>query len=251
MRMMHNFMFDVNENFTFAEVLEELNFSLALNPFSSDALSSYMKTANLLKEEDDAWENIFDWAFVNVSEEGDLIKSNAIAILNKVYIRYQEHYCLELKIPFTEEEKAKKCAEVFRKILQICDYTYAKYSSLIEMYKSEETHLLDKLGRTRSGNRSVSQSGQNAQNSVNIFNDTPQTTDVVATMEQDQYVSELNKSSLAGSSASNGSDTYQEAENWDNETIMSRLDEIERKFAMIWRSWLNEFDQLFVEEVNY
>ena len=139
----------------------------------------------------------------------------------------------------------------FQKVLNKLDYTFQKYAYLLDAYEGQKSHLLDKLQRTRSGNRSMSQTGQNAENSVHIYNDSPQTTDVVATMEGNQFVSELNKNSVAGSTASSGSDNFQEAETWDNATIMARLSEIEKQFSNVWKNWLNEFDELFIEEVNY
>lgn len=248
--MMHNFMFDEYENFTLLEILPLLNFSVSYQPFSSQDLATFMKIAGLLVEDDGDWENIYDWTFVDVSAE-DKIKTNAISILNKAFLRYKDHYCVQVKCPVDATEKLVKSYDLMKKMLKICDYTYDKYSTLIDLYGEEKAHLLDKLGRTRSGNRSVSQSGQNAENSVHMFNDTPQTTDVIATMEGNQYVSELNKNSVAGSTASSGSDTFQEAEEWDNATIMARLSEIEKQFSQVWKNWLDEFDQLFIEEVNY
>ena len=110
---------------------------------------------------------------------------------------------------------------------------------------------MNKLERTRSGDRSISQEGETSDSSVNLFNDTPQTTDVVATMEGNQYVSELNKGSNSGTSSSSGTDEFEENESFDTMTIMAKLEEIERNFSMLWKKWLDEFDQLFIEEVNF
>ena len=70
-------------------------------------------------------------------------------------------------------------------------------------------------------------------------------------MEGNQYVSELNKGSNSGTSSSSGTDKFEENESFDTMTIMAKLEEIERNFSMLWKKWLDEFDQLFIEEVNF
>ena len=138
-------------------------------------------------------------------------RENAVLLLNKLKLRYGEHFAL-LCDTDEETEELAKANQLITKIFNMLDYSFPKYDELLSLYNEQKAHLMDKLGRNRSGNRSISQSGQNAENSVHLFNDTPQTTDVVATIEGNQYVSELNKNSIAGSTASSGSDSFQEAE---------------------------------------
>lgn len=190
-------------------------------------------------------------SFIYADEDTYLsCRENAVLLLNKLKLRYGEHFALVCDTDEQTEEVAK-AKQLFTKIFNMLDYSFPKYDELLSLYASEKSHLLDQLGRTRSGSRSISQTGQNVENSKTIFNDTPQTSDVVATMEDNQHASELTKGQVAGSSNSTGSDSFQEAELWDNATIMSRLSEIESKFTEIWKKWLDEFDQLFIEEVNY
>lgn len=254
----NNFMFEEKTAYTFDEVAEYLFDSLTMSPHPSFPLKNddvlyclyplgYVGYDGLNHK---FINNNCDLSYIT-TENNELVCSATInTLLNKMLQRYEHHYAVICETTETSEMTAKVKA-FFKKIFNVIDYTFVKYNLLLTSYESQKSHLLDKLQRTRSGNRSMSQSGQNAENSVHIYNDTPQTTDVVATMEGDQFASELNKNSVAGSTASSGSDDFQEAETWDNATIMARLSEIEKQFSNVWMNWLNEFDELFIEEVNY
>lgn len=197
--------------------------------------------------------NGFGYSFVKDGEEvSDCVPLLVVQLFNKILARYGNHYCCvvhkELKDYADYVYELKNFA---RKILNLVDYTYEKYATLLNLYKSKENNMLDKLGRTRSGSREISSEGETSDNTINLFNDTPQTTDVVATIEGNQYVSELNKGSNQGTSSSSGTDEFSEEEEFDTKTIMEKLDEIQRNYAQLWKSWLDEFDQLFIEEVNF
>ena len=194
--------------------------------------------------------NPYNLSFITYEDHSAVVDALVLTLFNKLYARYENHYAIMCDSEETSEKNAKSL-DLLKKVFNLIDYSFPKYSILFDLYESKKDHLLDKLQRTRSGNRSMSQSGQNAENSVRLYNDTPQTTDVVATIEGNQYVSDLEKSSVAGSTASSGSDNYQEAENWDEKTIIERLKEIENNYSMLWKNWLDEFDQLFIEEVNF
>lgn len=246
--MSKSFMFEEKWNYQFREVLESLS---AEEPFSSSDIVGILQTLGYLSNP--ASSNPFALSFLEVSDNVYVPTSICMGFMNKLVARYEDHYAVQTDEDFeTSSSEFVAIAKKFmKKVINKIDYTYQKYSTLLGAYESQKAHLLDKLNRTRSGNRSVSQSGQNAENSVQIYNDTPQTTDVVATMSENQYVSDLTKNSVAGSTASSGSDTYQEAESWDNATMIARLNEIENQYSNVWMNWLNEFDELFVEEVNY
>lgn len=254
--MLHNFMYVEKENFTFQEVITFNQFVSIGQPFTLSNLSQWMKLHNLLIEDDGEWENSFNWDFITIGED-DRISFNdyALDILNKVYLRYKEHYCVQLQIPYEANEKATAFVLFIEKVLKVLDYTYRKYSTLFALYDSQKSNLVAKLGRTRTGSREVSSSGSNSEttNTKSTFNDTPQNKDIIAALEDDQFVNELNKgsSSSSGSTSSSGADEYSESEQWDNATMMARLSEIEKEYSMLWKKWLNEFDGLFIEEVNY
>lgn len=253
--MWNNFMFEEKFNYTFEEVIDCINNQTgsADEPYTASEVREVLGVMGFMNYVSTHWTNDYDLSFV-VLDESDYIPTDLSAtLLNKLEMRYADHYAVQTDkdLDIYSSDFLDYAKKFMTKLINKIDYTYAKYSLLLNEYKTQKTHLLDKLGRTRSGNRSISQSGQNAQNSASLFNDTPQNEDIIATMSDNQHVTELTKGSVAGSSTSSGSDTFSETETWDNATIMSRLDEIEKNFAMLWKKWLNEFDELFIEEVNY
>ena len=196
------------------------------------------------------YSNDYSISFVQTIESELVCSQLAINLLNKLKLRYADHWAIMCNDD-TNETKVANSKGLFRKIFNLMDYTFPKYSLLFELYENKRANMLDKLARTRSGSREISSEGETSDNTINLFNDTPQTTDVIATIEGNQYVSELNKGSNAGTSSSSGTDEFSEEEEFDTKTIMEKLDEIQRNYAQLWKSWLDEFDQLFIEEVNF
>lgn len=253
--MLHNFMFQPKWNYTFEEVINCINNQTgsADEPYTASEVREVLAVLGFMDYVSTHWTNDYNLSFV-VLDESDYIPTDLSAtLLNKLEMRYADHYAVQTDkdLDVYSSDFLHYAKKFMTKLFNKIDYTYAKYSLLLNEYEAQKSHLLDKLGRTRSGSRSVSEASQHAENSANIFNDTPQNVDVIATLEQNQYATELNKGSVAGSRNTSGNDSYSETEQWDNATIMSRLAEIEKEFAMIWKKWLNEFDDLFIEETNY
>ncbi len=198
--------------------------------------------------------NYNELSFVSTENNELVCSDKARILLNKIKLRYGTHIALNCPSS-SDDDKLSETRNLFKKIFNLIDYTYFKYSTLLEEYESQKSHLLDKLSRIRSGNRQLSQEAEHSEesNKLSLYNDTPQTTDVVATIEGNQYVSDLTKGrdTNEGTNSSSGTDEYEETETWDNVPIMARLEEIEKKLSNLWKKWLNEFDELFVEEVNY
>ena len=199
--------------------------------------------------------NLYGLTFVSLqTPENDdpylLVDDRALTLIAKMMSRYKDHWAIMCDDD-TQATKLKKSKELFTKIINLLDYNFPKFTLLLTAYESKKNNMLDKLGRTRSGSREISSSGETSDSTLNLFNDTPQTSDVVATIEGNQYVSELNKGSNSGTSSSSGSDEFEEEENFDTKTIMEKLEEIQRNYAKIWKVWLDEFDELFIEEVNF
>ena len=253
--MLHNFMFQSKWNYTFEEVIDSINNQTggADEPYTASEVREVLVVMGFMDYVSTHWTNDYNLSFV-VLDESDYIPTDLSAtLMNKLEMRYADHYAVQTDedLDIYSADFLKVAKKFMTKLINKLDYTYPKYSLLLEKYEAQKSHLLDKLGRTRSGSRSVSEARQHAENSANIFNDTPQNVDVIATLEQNQYATEFNKGSVAGSQNTSGSDSYSETEQWDNATIMSRLAEIEKEFSMIWKKWLNEFDDLFIEETNY
>lgn len=218
--------------------------------------------------------NLYDLSFEEKDGNYYQPKTLALTFINKLVARYKDHYAVMCDDD-TENTLKSKSKEIFTKIFNLLDYTFPKYETLLGLYEAKKGNLLDKLARTRTGTRQLTSTGSNSDqhsgsgtdsstiNSVDLHNDTPQTTDVVATISGNQYVSDLKKGQTTssgtssdnytntGSSSSNGTDQFEETEGFDTMTIMAKLDEIEKQFSQLWRKWLDEFDQLFIEEVNF
>lgn len=250
-------MFEDKWNYTFLEVLQSILYEIHGNiPMSKTYISNMLQYVKLFPQSP-ITTNPFGLSFVELVEQAYAPTDLCVVFMNKLYSRYSDHYAIQ-----TSEDLSIRSADFVEfakkfmiKVFNKLDYTYLKYSLLINNYESQKAHFLDKLERARSGSREVSQEGEHSDttDNVNLYNDTPQTTDIVATIEGNQYVSELNKGQTKneGDSSSSGSDEFEETETWDTMTIMARLDEIQKHFANLWEKWLNEFDELFVEEVNY
>lgn len=258
--MLHNFMFEEHTHYTYQEVITDLGDNQGAGeyiPLDKTGLLFllYALGFGVLTHEGNVYyltSNSYGLSFIT-SVENKLIPTDlSMTLLNKVYSRYKEHYAINIT---SEDEKENSEKEFFRKLVNKLDYSYDRYERLLHFYDEEKSHLLDRLSRSRSGSREVSSEGEHSDttDNISIFNDTPQTTDVVATIQQNQYASELNKGQVAneGSNSSSGSDEFEENELFDTMTIMKKLDEVEKHYSQVWKSWLNEFDELFVEEVNF
>ena len=300
----NNYMFEERTLYTYKEVLkfiDNLNPDLQLN---TDKIRIYLDKIGMIigspPNNPTNWTDNYSLSFF----ENNQVKSNAVIIFQKIYARYKTHYAIMCNKDDDVEEKSKN---FLFKVFNTLDYTFVKYDTLLSLYESQKSHLLDKLGRTRTGERELATnvsgnqtasgtssgttsqtgaettSGSSASSStkdtLDLHNDTPQTTDVVATMEGNQYVSDLRKIHESGSesgqtsgtsnntsqgsssgqtsstetsqTASTGTDEFTESEMWDTKTMMEKLDEIEKNFSNLIKKWLNEFDELFIEEVNY
>ena len=246
--------------YTFGEVLDVLVSNTGggnRTPINSTAINEILGAMKMLPV--GYTSNPYSLSFVvSVGENVFSVSDLAIVILNKLDLRYKDHYCFASEDEYTQTSDVnwqKLCQKFMQKVFNILDYTFDRYNTLLGFYTEQKEHLLDGLSRSRSGSREISSEGEHSDTTDNIslFNDTPQTTDVVATIEGNQYVSELNKGQVSneGSNSSSGSDEFEESELFDTKTIMAKLDEVEKQYSNVIKKWLNEFDELFIEEVNY
>lgn len=249
-------MFEDKWNYTLKEVFQSILFNATKTiPLDVNGFKTILVNSLLLSSSPSS--NPYGLSFIEEIDNVYQPTQLSVVFINKLHLRYKEHYALQIdeNLEVLSNDFLNEARKVLTKIINKLDYTYLKYSLLIDNYESQKAHFLDKLERARSGSREVSQEGEHSDttDNVNLYNDTPQTTDIVATIEGNQYVSELNKGQTKneGDSSSSGSDEFEETETWDTMTIMARLDEIQKHFANLWEKWLNEFDELFVEEVNY
>lgn len=109
-----------------------------------------------------------------------------------------------------------------KKLFNVIEYTYKKYSKIIELYNSNYNDLMKQLQTTtESGSR---------------YNDTPQQAEVNLSYEDNVYTTNLTKS--------------KSVVNADSNTPIVKIEEIYRNYRNVLLEWLNEFESLFVEENN-
>lgn len=247
------FNYEVKYLYTFGEVLDVLvdaTASGSRNPIDVYAIQEILLGMGMLDANFSV--NYYDLSFLSFDNNILVPTSLALTLIRKLDIRYKDHYCFSSPNDHTNVDE---CRKFMQKVFNLLDYTYDRYSTILGFYTDEKAHLLDRLSRTRSGTRDISSEGEHSDttDNISIFNDTPQTTDVIATIQQNQYASELNKGQVAnqGSNSSSGSDEFEENELFDTKTIMAKLDEVEKQYSNVIKKWLDEFDELFIEEVNY
>lgn len=196
--------------YTLKEVLGELNGSL-INEYSyrfgsslvSLCVSAFGWTNNTI---DSAWKN-FSFFEINVST----YKLNSIAenLLNALYVRFKNSFCVFTNDDFTNESK-----EFLFTLMNILNSNFNYYKTIVSSYEDEQSILLDKISSS----------------SIVRFNDTPQDEGDFA---NDEHTTSINQT---------------EALTDLNSPIM-RLKEIQDHYKRILEDWLNEFKILFREEI--
>ena len=255
--MKHNFMFETKWNYTFDEVISSVigQTGGASIPLNTNGATEVLQAISMLPSPSTA--NPWGLTFIEI-EEGVASPSDlSITFLNKLYLRYRDHFAVQLdeNLGVSSTEFFAFAKKFMIKVINKLDYTYLRYSTLLGMYEEQKSHLLDGLSRSRTGSREVSQEGENSEDGsyTDISNNTPQTSDIVATISENQYASDLQKgvNASSGSHSSSGTDEFEENETWDTKTLMEKLSEVEKNFVNVWENWLDNFDEVFVEEVNY
>ena len=176
---------------------------------------------------------------------------------------------------FIKTDEAKYFRDKFVGILVM---NYEKYNKILNIYIAQENKLMDalKTGRTSSSHLDRAHSDNASHDETktddytieadgkNLHNDTPQTTDVIATLEGNQHVSDLDKShaetSNEGSTEVHGVDASSgevhdamsgtEEVEMDSKYTMEKIAEIQDSYQEVLRRWSDEFAGLFIEEGN-
>ena len=107
----------------------------------------------------------------------------------------------------------------FVKIISILIKTYKRYLTLINLYESNKDNLLNQLKRV--------------QDDSTIRNDTPVLNYESQDLSSNQYASDIVK--------------HQHSSQYDVDTIMGRIDEINRKYRNLISDWVDEFKGIFWE----
>ena len=137
-------------------------------------------------------------------------------VLDLVIKRFHNFYCFStLSSEFSVTEQKNFIA----KLIMILEMTEGRFMSLLKSYDEAKDKLLGPV--------------TNKVKSKNRFNDTPQNN---GTYEEDPYTTNI---------------SFVDSETeFDSDTIMGRIREIEGNYQNVLLNWSNEFDALFIEEDN-
>ena len=142
--------------------------------------------------------------------------SNVAPVVDNIYRLHFENYCVFTDL---EVEALSKGKLFILKFLTLLNQTASRYKKLLELYKSQENKLLDKLSTINSG--------------LAKFNDTPQGS---GDFSGDTHTTNITKTS---------SESQVEIR-----TPIERLKEIQDSYSDLIARWSEEFDNLFLEEGN-
>ena len=245
---MNNFMppfceFEKTYSYTLNEVLTKVNYA---NYFSSTAgfdafLTAIGYDATNLKA-----------SFVGSSDD----KTLAYQIFNNVHERYGSEYMCRLNDELTNAD-----AEAYLlKIIRILNWTFPKYSKILALYEANKNKMLDGIKRVEQEISQTTQTsettGDSTDNRLSKFNDTPQQPDGASgTFDGDGYISELTKDTASGTSHNvsgiTGSAGVDRTHTDERDTLIERLTDLENKWSLVMKRWMNEFEPLFLSEENF
>ena len=251
--------------YTFKDLLKKSFRTIALD---KDKIVSFLRCF-VMKENDDDIDtlskmlslhniNMNDLFFLKNQDGAQVINITPYSkLLNLIKLRFQNNYVVicENKIPnnidlaYKNDEVLKFC----EKFLEILFYSKDKYVNILNIYQDNINKLMNPLKSTHRGTGSTSrhEDYDTDMTGKNLFNDTPQTTDVVATIEGNQYVSELSKSQAHTDNVGDISEDREDESVTESDafTTMAKIKEIQESYDMTLKNWSNEFAGLFMEEV--
>lgn len=124
------------------------------------------------------------------------------------------------KATLTNDENKKLFENFLYKLINKIAFTQDRYLTLIKFYTQNKNDLLKKISTT---SRRESR-----------FNDTPQDEGVFSS---DEHTTNLTEDNTTAST--------------DKDSLIIRLAEIQNNFENLYKNWLEEFANLFIEELNY
>ena len=162
------------------------------------------------------------------------------------YARHKNDYCARYETPSITATPAEILAlktravdDFVNALTNVLNFTYEKYSKILDAFDVTKTQLLAGITRTVTGSSSGSNSGKS------VFNDTPQNENTGGVYSGDNYATTVTSNS--GESSASASETTKD----DSELLIDKLEKIGNKYESIILRWSNEFNKLFMMEVNY
>ena len=136
-----------------------------------------------------------------------------------IWNTYKDHIALITDEEWNRETN-QEVIDFWHEFYGIWNRTHKYYEKMLQLLKENETKLLDKISAV-----TISE-GQ--------FNDTPDQSGNYGTLD---YASSINKNTVTT--------------NADGGTIMTRLDEIRRRYSDYYVRWADEFSGMFINKLNY
>ena len=169
-----------------------------------------------------------------------------------IYQRFGEDYIYKSEsdtFTFKSDELQHFC----EKFLSVLYQTKEKYYSLLSIYENNLDKLMNPLKTTHlgSGNTARHENYDTDVAGKNIFNDVPESTEVVSDLESNQFATEVSKSTAHTDNVGDISEARQEASSTEVDTLttMAKIKEIQESYQMTLKKWSDEFEPLFIEEV--
>ena len=141
------------------------------------------------------------------------------------YIGYVDKF-IRLGIPPiepTEEEINKIKINFVKKVVYTYNFTSDRYLTLLDLYETQKRNLMSKLSNTSSNS------------TTHRVNDTPQNG---GNFYDDEHTSVYEQTTISTNNTI------------DPTTVMSRLNEIQDKYANVIKDWVEEFNSLFIPPYN-
>ena len=166
--------------------------------------------------------NIIDELDINVALLPIKPEDTPIVILwEYIYARYGDMGIFTSdKESLTNDENKKLFEKFLYKLINKIAFTQDRYLTLIKLYTRNKDDLLRQISTTSTR--------------VSRFNDTPQDEGVFTS---DEHTTNLTQDEQTAST--------------DKDSVIIRLSEIQNNFENLYKKWVEQFESLFIEELNY
>lgn len=144
-----------------------------------------------------------------------------VTLWQYIYARYGDMGIFTSeKESLTNDENKKLFEKFLYKLINKIAFTQDRYLTLIKLYTRNKDDLLKQISTTSSR--------------LSRFNDTPQDEGVFTS---DEHTTNLTQDEQTAST--------------DKDSLIIRLSEIQNNFENLYKNWVEQFANLFIEELNY
>ena len=190
----------------------------------------------------------------------DYVDKDIHSLFALVFFRYWNEYVFESEVEYEGNNPPDELVDQIRvfcsRFLNILEFTWKKYTTILSAYESNKNKLMDRLQKVIDGeiNNTGYQTNEvtNSGSETRRDNDTPQDS---GTFDDDSHTSFITE----GTSSTSGLQTRRDGlkmendvtESWDDTSIIERLEKIESKYQLTMKKWVDEFGVLFIDGGNY